>query len=293
MKLPPEDVTRFYKLYLSLLVYMNTNLSLVSSISSPGDLKNVPPKGINKLRNVLYDQPEAIQSFVRENPFNFSPSELKIVSGWTNFVKGKFIVFRYLKDHTIFLSTDEPPRAYGVLALNSSFQEMIGSSLPVMVEAVLLPFEGRIIYDSIFSPYRVSFGKGIRQSFSDAYQEAKSRFGIITSLPFTADKLEQTDADKLRYYLRNERNRTRYRQEIAHLISTDSELLALYHQEMGKVHARTYRKRLREIGLTKAWFAILEGTIIASGITRDEVEQVVERILPPEKTRFVYIFRLG
>ena len=69
-------------------------------------------------------------------------------------------------------------------------------------------------------------------------------------------------------------------------------LLTLYHQEMGKIHARAYGKQLRGIGLSKAWFAILEGIIIASGATKNEVEQVLQHILPTEKRKFVYIFQL-
>jgi hypothetical protein len=61
---------------------------------------------------------------------------------------------------------------------------------------------------------------------------------------------------------------------------------------MGKIYARTYGKRLREIGLTNAWFAIFEGITIASGATRAEVERTLQNILPVEKRKFVYIFQL-
>ena len=40
--------------------------------------------------------------------------------------------------------------------------------------------------------------------------------------------------------------------------------MKLYHQEMGKIHARTYGKRLREIGVSKGWFAILDGVLFFS-----------------------------
>ncbi|MFQ5795822.1 MAG: hypothetical protein ACE5JP_12320 [Candidatus Bipolaricaulia bacterium] len=149
-----------------------------------------------------------------------------------------------------------------------------------------------VTYDSIFLPYSIAFGRGIRGSLNDAYQEAKSRFGIITSLPFSAEQIEQSDADRLRFYLRSKRNRDMYGEEIWKLIDKDPSLLTLYHQEMGKVHARTYGKRLREIGLTDAWIAIVEGVTIASGSTRDEVERILQHILPAEKRKFAYIFHL-
>jgi hypothetical protein len=69
-------------------------------------------------------------------------------------------------------------------------------------------------------------------------------------------------------------------------------LETLYHQEMGKVHARTYGKQLRDMGLGGRWFAILEGLTIASGVTRSEVAQAVERIVPKAKQPFVYTFQV-
>ena len=83
-----------------------------------------------------------------------------------------------------------------------------------------------------------------------------------------------------------------YWEEIEELINKDPGLLTTYHQEMGKIYARTYGKRLCEIGLTNAWFAILEGMTIASGATKDEVERILQCILPTERRKFVYIFRL-
>jgi len=291
MRLSKEEVELFYKLYHPLIVYVNRKFNVIKGINSPEDFKKFPIEEINKIRDRLYKHPELIDSFIAENPLNFSHKELKIISSWKNFVKGRFFIFRYLKKYTIFLDADEPPKAYGVLALNSTFEEIVGPYLPVMVDAVLLPFNEKIIYDSIFSAYSITFGGGIKRWLNDAYQEAKSRFGIITSLPFEAKRKEQSDADKLKFYLRSERNRERYREEIHRLIA-NPELLILYHQEMGKIHARTYGKRLREIGLTNAWFAILEGVIIASGSTKNEVEQILQSILPAEKRKFVYIFQL-
>jgi hypothetical protein len=292
MRLSKEDVKLFYRLYNPLLVYANKKFEIIKGIDSPEDLKKFPIEEINKLRDKLYKHPELINSFVAENPLSFSTNELKMINSWKEFVKGKFLIFRYLKNYTVFLDTDESPKAYGVLALNTAFEEMVGSCLPVMVEAVLLPFNDKIIYDGILFPYHMTFGGGIRRSFNDAYQEAKSRFGIITFLPFSIEKVEQSDATRLKFYLRSKRNREMYWEEIEELINKNLSLLTLYHQEMGKIHAKTYGKRLREIGLTNAWFAILEGMTIASGATKDEVEQILQCILPTEKRKFVYIFRL-
>lgn len=292
MKLSMEEVELFYKLYHSLLAYVNKKFDIVKGINSLSDFNRFPMEEINKIKDKLYKHPELIDSFVIENPLNLSSDELKIISSWKNFVKGKFLVFRYLKKYTIFLELEDPLKAYGVLALTSTFEEILGPYLPIMVEAVLLPFNNKIIYDGSLIAYRITFSSNIRRTFNDAYQKAKSRFGIITSLPFLPKKVEQSDADKLKFYLKSQYNREMYWEEIEELINKNPDLLTLYHQEMGKIHARTYGKRLREIGLTKGWFAILKGIIIAGGATKDEVKKVLQRLLPPEEHKFVYIFQL-
>lgn len=58
------------------------------------------------------------------------------------------------------------------------------------------------------------------------------------------------------------------------------------------MHARTYSLPLRDMGLSGVWFAILEGVTIASGTTRQEVEQAVQRIVPKDKLPFIYVFQV-
>jgi hypothetical protein len=92
--------------------------------------------------------------------------------------------------------------------------------------------------------------------------------------------------------VRTERTREQYWEEIMTLRQQSRALETLYQQEMGKVHARTYSQRLCDIGLSGVWFAILEGVTIASGRTRQEVEQAVQRIVPQNKLPFVYTFEV-
>ncbi len=290
MKLPEEDTELFYKLHPALLFYTSQRKGVVRSITTLEEFMQLPIEEKNKVREALYKYPELIDSFVKENPFNFSQDELEIVRSWKNFIKDEFYLFRYLKKYAIFLDDNSPPKAYGVLALKSDFQEIVGPWLPVFLKAVLLPFKGRIIYDGILIPYPVTFGPGIRRNLKEAYQEAKARFGIITALPW--EEKEESDVERLKSYLSSEATREKYYEEIEELITKDSRLLTVYHQEMGKVHARTYGRRLSKIGLRNAWFAIIEGEIVASGSTNEEVKQILNKIIPAEKRNFAYVFHL-
>jgi hypothetical protein len=89
---------------------------------------------------------------------------------------------RLLKTHAVFMS-EKPARLFGVLALLDPFEELPGKApLPIMVQAVLLPFRDRIIYDGIMGFYRITFGAGIRWNLSDQYSILKESNGIIVCL---------------------------------------------------------------------------------------------------------------
>jgi hypothetical protein len=121
MKVSKEDADLFIKLYHSLLYYVNTKYTL-ATMKTPEDIREIPLEKTGLLRDKLYSHPGIIQEFIEENPFGFSRDELSIVREWNHFVKRDFIMFRSLKNYTIFLDVeDEPPKAYGVLALNDSF----------------------------------------------------------------------------------------------------------------------------------------------------------------------------
>ncbi len=296
MKLSQADVQLFYKLNPALLFYVNQQLHVIEDVSTVDEFmdsfRELPMEKNVEIRNAVYEDIDTIDAFVNSNPFRFSHEELEIILSWKNVVRGTFQLFRYLKKYAIFLDDSSPMKAYGVVALIDSFEDILGSALPIMLQAVLLPFKGQIVYDGFLLPYRIYFGGGIRRGLNAEYQEAKSRYGIITSLPFTDDQDERSHEDMLRFYLKNQRNREQYQEEIEALIAKDRGILTLYHQEMGKIHARTYGKRLRAVGLRGAWFAILEGLIVTGGKTREEVELVVHEIVPAEKGSFVYFFHL-
>ena len=70
---------------------------------------------------------------------------------------------RHLKKGSIFISRDD--QVYVVHGIQDPLEEVIPSyALPQMVEAVLLPFKGMIIYDGLLSGYNVHFGSGIRSN---------------------------------------------------------------------------------------------------------------------------------
>jgi hypothetical protein len=47
---------------------------------------------------------------------------------------------------------------------------------------VLLPFDGKIIYDSFMVSHPISFGDGIQNIFKDEYAKSLDTYGVIEKL---------------------------------------------------------------------------------------------------------------
>lgn len=291
MRLSEEDVQLFYKLYSELLVYVNLNQKTLKQASTPDELMVQPVDERIQVRDQLYENMELLDSFLKENPPHFSDEELEIVRSWKHFIRDRFFLFRHLKKYSIFLDASSSPKPYGVLSISDSLEDFF-PCVPVMVETVLLPFKGQIIYDGYIRPFNIIFGGGICNSLKNSYNEAKATYGIVTSLPFEPKAKQQSDEDRLKFYLKNEGNRDYYWEEIQDLIIGNHPLTVVYHQEMGKSYARSFGRRLREMGLSDVWFGILEGLMVASGKKKADLEKNLKAVVPPSMREFVYLYHL-
>ncbi|HEY7543661.1 MAG TPA: hypothetical protein VID27_02205 [Blastocatellia bacterium] len=194
MILPVEQTQRFYRIWWALLRFVNRERKLFSELPETPEVGSLPWQQSVDLRQALWEDSSLLQSFIDENPYALPQADIDMVSSWCYRLEGKFFIMRHLKKYTVFLDSGDPPRAYGVLGLVSPIEEIIGTETPLMVEAVLLPFEDKIIYDGMLAPYSIYFGKGIRDDLELSLRDAKEREGVITSLipqPSDADELRK------------------------------------------------------------------------------------------------------
>jgi hypothetical protein len=295
MRLEKDEVQLFFKLYQEgLLCHVALEAGLSRKRLTAEQLKvQFKAERIVQVRDQWIEHPEWLEAFVEENPLGFTAEELEIVRAWKHREHGRFYVLRHLKKHTVFFG-GEPARAYGVLSLGDDLEDVLPSwMLPQMVEAVLLPFRGRIVYDGLMGVHAIHFGPGIRRGLNDEYQGLKAREGIITSLPVAEPEKRESDADQLRRYLRTERSRAEYAAEIQELIGKSRRLQEMYHREMGKVAARRYKRELRQKDFKAGWFAVLEGLLLGGAQTHAKLEAQLRPLLPKGKERWVHYFELG
>src|SRR5438874_1880813 len=127
MRLDPHDLLLFFKLYPTLLFFVNQCLNVVKKpLARPKQVAKLPTEERIKLRDALVANMDLIDAFVSENPFKLPEDELAIVRSWKDLVANEFYVYRCLTNYTIFLTTREPVVAYGVLSLIDTFEDLIG-----------------------------------------------------------------------------------------------------------------------------------------------------------------------
>ena len=172
MNLTTTDADLFFKLMWRLQFYVNRQRQILADVASLEDYEDRSMQDKAPVRNALWENLELIDAYFAENPDGLSAEELAIILKWKRFVRGNFQIFRFLKKYTIFIG--EKSQVYGVLGLYDSMEDMFwGRKPPIMVEAVLLPFKGKIVYDGMMGIYGVYFGGGIRSGLNEEYMTAK------------------------------------------------------------------------------------------------------------------------
>ena len=76
----------------------------------------------------------------------------------------------------------EETKLYAVLGMTSSIAEAVHSKLPVLMDAVLLPFGDKIVYDSYLAPYPFEYVGNSLDMLDKEYVESEEKYGIISSL---------------------------------------------------------------------------------------------------------------
>ena len=187
MILSKDESKLFYELTWSLHFFINKKLGIIPNIHTINDYIGLETEQKMLVRAKLYEQISLIDHYVSENPENLSAKALAQVQSWKYFVKDRFFIERYLKNHSIFI--DSKNNVYTVIGITQPISDVIHkSNLPYMTDAILLPFADKIIYDGLLTQYSVHFGSGFRSSLKDTYLRAKNTGNIIESLTDTTQK---------------------------------------------------------------------------------------------------------
>ncbi len=174
---------RFFEIMMPLESWVNRKYQVIPELGENFTEKDVSIPQVRELMKALWSHSDAIRDYLAEQGETLSVADREIVSGWTRFVRGRFLIERYLKAGAVFIPAEGKTRVYLVSGITSEIEESIPrNALPVMVETTLLPFMGRIIYDGLLIPFSIAFGGGIKRDLKETYLDAKREELIVTRL---------------------------------------------------------------------------------------------------------------
>lgn len=168
---------------MELLDYTNKSCRVAPKLESIKTPASVNPVDLLPVREALWKNTEIIDQFILMNSCSLNQQDLAVISSWKRKIKGKFILLKHLKNYSVFMNMEEDGRIFAVTGISDAISNMFDSSkLPMILEAVLIPFEEKIIYDGLFMPYPIRIGKNMRKNFNEQYNEIKKKYGITTSI---------------------------------------------------------------------------------------------------------------
>jgi hypothetical protein len=181
-QLTPTECREFYETWFGLIAFVNERERVVNIEIKPEYPNAVSEIVVHKVREVLWEKPEIIDEYISE--IQLPQETIEILNLWRkNHKKGMFIILEYQADYAVVIASNEQgeDRLYGIKGISNSIANTLRRELPALFETVLLPFKGKIIYDSFFYPMEIGFADGAKAAFQEMYDKAK-KHGIITSL---------------------------------------------------------------------------------------------------------------
>lgn len=291
MRLTEKEYYKYLEIHPRLIHYVGQQLNVVPIDTAFEEFMTWSVEEKFPVRNLLYENINLVDDFIKENP-SLSNEDIEIINGFKDFREGRFTVVKLTKKYAHFFGDKF---VYAVHALSDPFQYFWGNNLPVMIETVLLPYKGKIIYDGVIQTYPVHFGKGIRNSIKNDYLRAERKYGIITTLPEDVSVTEDSNSleKELIAMMKTKSSREHYWYEIEDLLEANPKLMSVYIKELGRINSRKKKKELKSIGIKKQVYAIYNDTIVTSGNNQKEVEKNINEILSDHDIKqSIFYFKL-
>ena len=146
----------FYKLYFALLDFTNTKYKLKPNYKIYNQV-GINPYEITDIIDKFWKNKDlVILEFCMSNPYKLNSTEIKLIEGFKKGIKDRFIIVKYEKEYTAFMSKD---KIYMVKGLNDNIDNIISyKNLPCFTETALIQFQDTIVYDGLLSSYPIDFG---------------------------------------------------------------------------------------------------------------------------------------
>ena len=181
-QLSPDECREFYETWYGLMGFVNEKKHVINMRIKAEYPNAVSDMRIHKVREVLWEEPDLIDEYIAKT--ELPGEQIDILKLWRkNHKKVMMIIMEYLPEYAVILAANDEgeDRLYGVKGISTSVAHALNRELPTQAETVLLPFKGKIIYDSFLSTMPIKIMGGAKKFMGELFDKAK-KHGVITSL---------------------------------------------------------------------------------------------------------------
>ncbi|MDQ3017418.1 MAG: hypothetical protein M3R25_11955 [Bacteroidota bacterium] len=129
-------------------------------------------------REAFLKHPDILEEYLEKKRKKLLPDHVTILHNLRKKMTGTYVIYKFMPKGAIFF---DQHYWYYVWSLGDTFEQFIEQT-PSVVNATLVPFRDKIIYDGFLQPSSVSIGSNIRNALRQLYAEAKENGHIIKRL---------------------------------------------------------------------------------------------------------------
>ena len=184
-KLSSEDTDLFFRINMGLMGHVAKTENKVMVLDSPNDMREFQ-EFTTDMREICWKQPETyITEYLRINE-ELGEREHAILEDWLKkYIMGDFFIMDFKPAYTVVMHVDYESKKgtlYGIKGLTDSLAHVVKRQKPIAAKMILLPFEGKIVYDGILNYLKSDFSEHEVESLTDIYNSILEDEGVVMEL---------------------------------------------------------------------------------------------------------------
>ncbi len=250
--------------------------------------------GIMPIRERMYNE-KNLDAFCKANK-KLTDQQIEIVYSWRLVYSDNFFIIKHLKNQTVLITSKED-KLYGVVGISSGLDQFFPSEcLPIMINAKLLPFKEKIVYDGFFGYHNIFFGGNITKNLLSAYNKIKGTQGILSqpsSSTYLKDlHIEKSDAELIQYDVKQSLKDKSFPQTAWQLAKKDENNRIVFEHEYAKYYSRYQKSSLAAHNEIKPMhYAMYRDCVIGVSETKKSLIEFCQKHYP-EITKYVHILKI-
>ena len=181
MKLPTNDAKAFFDTMMPLLVWIRQTYGKKSQRRN-SRYPSAPEAA--ELLGRLWENPNFIDEYLVNKGASLSADVADTLAAWKRtHITGSFFIEHIMTTGAVFISAADG-QTYLVSGITSGIEESVSNDqLPCFVETTLLPYRGRIIYDSVIRATPVYLKAEGVNALRDWFRLARNEKRLVKALP--------------------------------------------------------------------------------------------------------------